>query len=205
MDLQHTYFPWERHIMGLGCWLWSSHKLFCRWAMYGLYVYCMCCCMVCFLQTSLLLGIKLLQVSGSNYITLGLKHKESVNSIRLNTFIWLQFQDFLKDPSIYHIEYMFIWLQFQYFLKDPLKYDVKYQVCALLSHLLWFPPVWYPVRRIPSGEYQMLFIVVTTWVIICHWVNWSSKVLRLLSSRGKILQVCCSGSMVARFIPPLNL
>ncbi len=44
--------------------------------------------------------IKLLQVSGSNYITLGLKHKESVNSIRLNTFIWLQFQDFLKDPSI---------------------------------------------------------------------------------------------------------
>jgi len=44
--------------------------------------------------------IKLLQVSGSNYITLGLKHKESVNSIKLNTFIWLQFQDFLKDPSI---------------------------------------------------------------------------------------------------------
>ncbi len=100
MDLQHTYFLRERHIMGLGCWLWSSHKLFCRWAMYGLFVYCMCCCMVCFLQTSLLLGIKLLQVSGSNYITLGLKHKESVNSIRLNTFIWLQFQGFLKDPSI---------------------------------------------------------------------------------------------------------
>lgn len=46
------------------------------------------------------LGIKLLQVSGSNYITLGLKHKESVNSIRLNTFIWLQFQDFLKDLSM---------------------------------------------------------------------------------------------------------
>jgi hypothetical protein len=100
MDLQHTYFPRERHIMGLGCWLWSSHKLFCRWAMYGLYVYCMCCCMVCFLQTSLFLGDQIAASIWFQLYNTWSKAQEECQKYQIEHIHMTAVSRLLKDPSI---------------------------------------------------------------------------------------------------------